>query len=101
MVRNPDQIVFVCNGPDCRKHKAERKKLVAIAREGGVELSVGCQKICKGPAVGVAVDGELAWFGKLRTKRDRKGLKKLLETGEVSNDLEARRVTKRAGKLRS
>ena len=47
------------------------------------------------------MDGDLAWFGKLRTKRDRKGLKQLLETGRVNKDLDARRVKKRAGKLRS
>ena len=70
MVRNPDRIVFVCNGPDCRKHKAERKKLVALAREYGVELTVGCQKICKGPVVGIAVEAELGWESELGWEPD-------------------------------
>lgn len=101
MVRNPDRIVFVCGGPDCRKHKAERKKLRALATEHAVELTVGCQKICKGPVAGTAVDGELQWFGRLRKKRDREALRALLETGAMPDDLAERRVKKRAGKLRS
>jgi len=101
VVRNPDRIVFVCGGPDCRKQKAERKKLRAVASECAVELTVGCQKICKGPVVGTAVDGELQWFAKVRKKRDRDALRALLETGSLPDELADRRVKKRAGKLRT
>ena len=62
---------------------------------------VGCQKVCKGPVVGLAIDGEWQWFCKVSSRKAVQALAELIEEGTIAKPLRKRRDTKRAGKLRS
>jgi (2Fe-2S) ferredoxin len=63
--------------------------------------TVKCQKICKGPVVGLEVGGELEWFRKMDSDKARRRLVKLLTTGEMKKALQKRRVGSRSGKKRA
>lgn len=93
--------VYVCAGKDCRKHKADRKKLRRAVARVGTEVPVRCQKICKGPVLGLRVGGTVQWFGKVRGGRIRRALLTFLETGVLPRELSERVQTKRRGKLRT
>ncbi len=62
---------------------------------------VGCQKVCKGPVVGLAVDGEWQWFERMSSRKAVEALAQLVEGGTVAKPLRRRRNEKRAGKRRS
>lgn len=92
--------LYVCSGSDCKKHKSENKKLLRGLGDCLEIEHVRCQKICKGPVMGVQVDGTLHWFRKLDPKSDLAGLQKALSKGKVSKALAQKSAEKRTGKLR-
>ncbi len=92
--------LLVCNGSDCRKHKADCKRLRKSLGDDAKIEEVGCQKICKGVVAGLKVDGSLEWFRKLDPKKDSEPLRELMLEGSLSKKLAEKRVKKRAGRLR-
>jgi hypothetical protein len=97
---SPDRPVYVCQGKDCRKERKKIRCLEEMLDGHGEVVQVQCQKICKGPVVGLEVNGQLEWFGKLGDKEARKSLIRLITTGELKNRLSSRIAKKRHGKLR-
>jgi len=93
--------VYVCAGKDCRKRKVDRKKLRSAVAEVATEVRVGCQKVCKGPVVGVEVNGSVEWFAKVRGKKARRALVEFVDSGVLPRELKSRRDKKRSGKLRT
>ena len=91
---------FLCNGSECRKKRKSQKSLRALLGKEGQVCEVRCQKICKGPVVGVEVDGRLEWFSKM-TGQDQDALVQLLRHGDIKKRLRARMDKKRRGKLRT
>lgn len=90
---------YLCFGKDCRKRSDDTVKLEALLEgEGFACERVGCQKICKGPVVGLTVDGTLEWFAKVRGKAGREALRRFVERG--GGPLRKHRKKKRSGKLR-
>ena len=91
--------MYVCTGSDCRKRS---KELRAITKDlGDVEIcAVKCQKICKGPVVGVEVQGRLEWFSKLKDVKLQEQFRRLVQTGELKKRLRSKMSRKRSGKLR-
>ncbi len=49
--------VYICCGSDCVKRAKKGGELWAVLTEHGEVVEVPCQKICKGPVVGVEIDG--------------------------------------------
>lgn len=95
--------MHVCVGSDCRGDRpGAHKKLRAALRDAGVPfMPVKCQKVCKGPVVGVRTDGALHWLRDLSGGDLREDLLRLVRRGKWSKALEKRRVKKRKDKLRS
>lgn len=95
--------VYVCVGGDCRKGRpnAHRKLRDGLERAGADVRPVRCQKVCKGPVVGVRVGGDLHWLRRVAGRALRADLLRLLQTGRWPKALKKRRVKKRRGKLRS
>ncbi len=92
---------YVCQGSDCRERRTDRKKLRDALSDVAVEVPVKCQKICKGPVVGLTLDDEVVWFRSVRGKKQRKAVKALLRGEGLAPELARLRVRKRDGKLRS
>ncbi len=93
--------ILVCVGSDCRKAGDAHASLWAAMDEAGQVQTVRCQKICSGPVAGVAIDGRLEWFERVRGRKSRQALVRLVRTGGPLPDrLRSRRVPKRAGSLR-
>jgi (2Fe-2S) ferredoxin len=92
--------VYVCKGSHCSKCKDERAALLATLESAAKVREVGCQKMCKGPVVGVEVDGCLEWFADLGSGKARRGLDKLIDQGRLSKALAKRQVAKRSGQRR-
>ena len=92
--------VFVCRGSSCRKrvaYEAVRARLGEVADVSDVR----CQRICRGPVVGVAIDGSLEWFERIRSEKTQKQMIEFIAGGgRLRPRLEKRRVEKRAGRLR-
>ena len=99
-IRAPERPLFVCTGSDCRKSRKKLDALRSTLENEGQVCVVKCQKICKGPVVGVEIGGRLEWFSKISDLRAREHLLKLLQRGEFTQRLRARLVKKRRGKLR-
>lgn len=99
---NSDQCpaFFLCNGSECRKKRKSQKSLRALLGKEGQVCEVSCQKICKGPVVGVEIDGRLEWFSKM-TGQDQESLVHLLRHGDMKKRLRARMDKKRRGKMRT
>lgn len=95
----PDALIAVCRGGACTKRK---KRYGALLERLGLRpyRLVKCQDICKGPVVGVQVDGRWEWFRRMDTPKALDALEKLLDQGKVTERLADRRVKKRRGKLR-
>ncbi|MGF1466939.1 MAG: (2Fe-2S) ferredoxin domain-containing protein [Sandaracinaceae bacterium] len=93
--------VYVCGGSSCRKALRKDGKLLALLEREDVSVeSVRCQKVCESPVVGVAIDGNLEWFERVRSDKALHALSELLRRDVLSKPLAKRRVAKRAGKLR-
>ena len=92
--------LYVCYGSDCTESRGALRRLEA-SLEGVADIKpVKCQKICRGPVVGVQVSGTLEWFRRVDTEKARRRLVTLLETGKVKKALAKRRIGARSGKLR-
>jgi hypothetical protein len=63
-------------------------------------VPVQCQKICKGPVMGLEVDGQLEWFAKLDDPKSRRHLALFLTSGELKKRLKRRISLKRRRKFR-
>lgn len=94
-------VLLVCTGSDCRKRSAELGHLLGQLGQDVAVETVGCQKLCKGPVVGCDIGDRLEWFSRLRSKKLRRSVSRLLETGRIDGRLEKRRSRKRSGKLRT
>lgn len=93
-------IVLVCHGRYCRHHAAY--DLLCEGLKGAAEVEhVRCQRICDGPVAGVAIDGMLEWFERLRSeKAQRRFVDLVTGRGHMRPSLAKRRVGKRAGRRR-
>lgn len=95
-----EPLVWLCAGSDCqKKRKANARLLEALAGRARV-VPARCQKVCEGPVIGLQVDGELQWFGKVKGKAVRQALQAFLDQGELRKPLKGRVIKKRSGKLR-
>jgi hypothetical protein len=92
--------VFLCSGSDCRKPKKARSRLIEVLDGRAQVVSVGCQKVCHGPVIGMELDGRLEWFEELRGREARRALEAWLDDGSLDKALDRKRVKKRAGKRR-
>ncbi len=92
--------LYFCSGSDCQNLKSDRALREAL--DGRVEVcDVRCQKICKGPVVGLEIDGRIEWFYKMKSKSMRKRLVALVKSGELHSSLASRLSSKRSGRFRS
>ncbi|CAN5762869.1 hypothetical protein BH23ACT2_BH23ACT2_01400 [soil metagenome] len=93
----------------CRKCKGATKltgdlerRLANAPESHRVDIqAVRCQDVCDGPVAGLAVDGEMQWFERVRGKELRKALAKLARRGgrgPVPKALRPQRLTKRRGR---
>jgi len=62
---------------------------------------VGCQKVCKGPVVGVRLDGTWQWLRRMDSTKALHALDELVRDGRLRKPLVKRLDEKRAGKRRS
>jgi (2Fe-2S) ferredoxin len=92
--------VLVCRSSGCRKKAKPRTKLAtALEHIADVEW-VRCQKVCKGPVIGVTVDGTLEWFRRVNDRKSRRALVALLMEGRLKKRLRKQRVVRLSGKQR-
>ena len=94
--------VYVCTGSHCRKQRAKDGRLDEIVGQLPVDVTrVRCQKVCRGPVLGIEVANEIEWFERVRGKKALRALVHLLEEGKLREPLEKRRRSDRTGKRRS
>ena len=94
--------ILICNGSHCRKTLRNDDRLRASVAQLPVEIErVGCQKVCRGPVVGLDLDGRLQWFERMSSRKSLRALAELVEHDTVGRPLRKRRNKKRSGKLRS
>ena len=93
--------LLLCKGSSCRKALARDARLEKMVAALDVDVSrVGCQKICKGPVVGVRIDGSWEWFARVDTGKAVEALGDLVAEGRLRKRLAKRHVRKRSGRLR-
>ncbi|MEM7138401.1 MAG: hypothetical protein AAF500_17610 [Myxococcota bacterium] len=91
--------VYICTGSTCRKKKGTAKKLASALEPVASVKRVKCQKICKGPVVGIQNGAPVQWFRSCGDD-DRKDLVRVAEGHKPSKSLRKRVASKRDGKLR-
>jgi hypothetical protein len=92
--------ILICGSSDCAKRATAYKKLKhALGKEHGFDV-VKCQKICRGPVVGIEVDGSWEWFSKITKSVDRDAVLRSAARGKLAKRLKKRWVKKRSGKRR-
>lgn len=101
MKKHPPNTLLICRGSDCRKRRAERRAIESAVDKRMSVTYVGCQKICRGPVVGLYVDGVLEWFKEVATDKARAALRVAATGGALEKPLRKRHIKKRSGKLRS
>jgi hypothetical protein len=92
--------LYVCYGSDCVEPRGALRRLEAALEGVAAIKPVKCQKICRGPVVGLEVDGTLEWFREVNTDKSRRRLVTLIETGQLKKALAKRKVRGRSGKKR-
>lgn len=92
-----DKAVYVCAGKRCSAKPKRRRKLVSALEEVAAVTDCGCVKICRGPVVGVPVDGELEWFRQMYGDKPVRRLRKLVKRGKLGKALKQQQVAKRRG----
>lgn len=92
--------VYICAGSSCRKRKGNAKKLLVALEPVASIRRVKCQKICKGPVVGVRRGPEIEWFRNCRDKGDGDDLARVAKGDKPSKALRKKIASKRSGKLR-
>ncbi len=94
--------LLLCTGKHCRKALARDGRLQkAVARLSVDVTAVGCQKVCRGPVLGIAIDDEWQWFERMGSRKALKALAGLVEGDPLCSRLDERRSRKRAGKRRA
>ena len=94
--------LLVCGGSHCRKMRARGGRFDRWVSRLSVDVEgVGCQKVCRGPVVGIDVDGTWQWFERMDSPKALRALEDLIEDDTIGKALRKRRSRKRAGKLRS
>ena len=94
--------LLVCGGSHCRKKRARDDRFDRWVSRLSVDVEgVGCQKVCRGPVVGVAVDGDWQWFERMDSPKALRALEQLITDDTLGKPLRKRRNKKRAGRLRS
>ena len=93
-------IVLVCRGKGCNKRPRRRAKLMNVLGQVADVQNVRCQKVCKGPVVGVTLEGRLEWFHRIDGDKPRRALATLLVDGKLKKSLKKRYVAKLNGKRR-
>lgn len=92
--------VFVCCGSTCRHSKGHEELQERLGEVADIS-EVRCQRICDGPVVGVAVNGSLEWFERVRSEKVQGHLIDLVSgSGRLRHSLEKRLIEKRSGRLR-
>ena len=96
------QTILVCSGSHCRKALQRDDRVEeTLSRLPIVVERVRCQKVCKGPVVGLSIDGTWQWFRRMDSRKAMRALAELVEDGTIAKPLLNRLDRKRAGKLRS
>lgn len=97
----PRRTLLLCSGSHCRKALREDDRLERVVSRLPVEvIRVGCQKVCRGPVIGISVGGEWQWFERMSSKKALRALADLVERDALAKPLAKRRDAKRAGKRR-
>ena len=91
--------LLVCTGKKCSRSKGF-DALVLLAGSTSRAHEAPCQGLCKGPVVGLDVQGEVRWFAKVRGKKLRSRIQQLISTGRVPTQLRERESLKRRGQVR-
>ena len=98
----PKPTLLICSGSRCRKALRKDDRLQRAVAQLPVEVQwVGCQKVCNGPVVGLAVEGRWEWFERVNSRKAIRALSVLLEEDLLEKPLRKRRNARRAGKRRS
>lgn len=93
--------LLLCTGSHCRKALTKHGLLQQTVSALPVEVTrVGCQKICRGPVVGVRIDGRWEWFEKMGSRKAVDALAELVERNTLRKRLDKRRSRKRSGRVR-
>jgi (2Fe-2S) ferredoxin len=93
--------LLVCVGSHCRKVHARDHGVRDYLERLPVEIeSVGCQKVCRSPVLGVEVDGAWQWFEGMDSKKALRALRELVLDDRLAKPLRKRRNEKRAGRVR-
>ena len=86
----------------CRKCKRSACLVELLEERADVSLRlVRCQKICRGPVVGVAVDGRMEWFQRVDGVKPLAALLRLTRkkhTKKIPKPLQKLRVTRQSGR---
>jgi len=95
--------VYLCTGKHCSRSPGHAELAAAVGADPDLRPTpVRCQKVCKGPVAGVAVDGSVEWFARIRKPKARRAVVALArDGGPVPPRLEQRRAAKRSGQLRT
>jgi hypothetical protein len=100
--------LLLCSGGHCRKALRKRGDVHEALENLPVEITrVGCQKICRGPVVGVQIHDEWQWFERMSSKKALQALATFVadsehgEGTEMGKPLRKRRNHKRTGRLRT
>ena len=97
-----ERTLLVCAGSHCRKALRKGDRLQESVSRLPVKVTrVGCQKVCRGPVVGLVVDGRYQWFERMDSRKAIAALEDLLQGDTLGKPLEKRRSRKRAGKRRA
>ncbi|MCU1391246.1 MAG: hypothetical protein JWL72_4584 [Ilumatobacteraceae bacterium] len=91
--------LLVCTGKKCSRSKGFGA-LVTLAGATSRAHEVPCQGLCKGPVVGLGIDGDVRWFARVRGKKLRTRIGEMLATGRVPTKLRDRESVKRRGQVR-
>jgi len=93
--------LLLCKGSHCRKvHARDPRVKEYLARLPVAVETVGCQKVCRPPVVGVEIDGAWQWFERMDSKKALRALRDLALDDRLEKPLRKRRNEKRAGKVR-
>ncbi|MEM8608799.1 MAG: hypothetical protein AAGF92_16965 [Myxococcota bacterium] len=91
--------VYICSGSSCSKRKKTAKKLAAALEPVASIKRVKCQKICKGPVLGIENGAPVQWFRSCADD-DEKDLVRVAVGRKPSKSLRKKVAAKRGGKLR-
>ncbi|MCU1395927.1 MAG: hypothetical protein JWM34_4355 [Ilumatobacteraceae bacterium] len=91
--------LLVCTGKKCRA-SAGFAEIIELAADTPRAHEVPCQGLCKGPVVGMHVDGDVRWFAKTGKPTMRALVQKMVDRDHVPRKLAKREDRKRRGNVR-